>query len=310
MESAQNIKLRLQGVKNVGQITRAMEVVSATKMRKSQEAALRSRPYAHLALELLGKIAAGQGIESRFSQAREVKNTLLVIVTSDKGLAGSFNTQVLRKMDDFLKYDRPESLPDHNYKVLVVGKKGYAYAQRLRLQIVGTFYGSGDYISPEETQPIAEMITKGFVSGDWDRVVTASTHFRTTLKQDNLVRQILPLQITKIIETVRELVPEYGRYADTLEPREFTAERTEYLLEPSPTLILETLMPYLVKMQIYQLILEANASEHSARMVAMKNASENAAELASALQLSYNKVRQAGITRELIEIVSTQNALQ
>jgi len=311
MESLQSIKSRLKAIKNVGQITKAMEVVSATKMRRAQETALNSRPYALQALALLRKISVNTPLVMPLTETRFVLNTLVVVVTSDKGLAGSFNSQVLRAFENFLNTDDYGKNKDHAFHVAAVGKKAHMYALRRKFKLVKSFYGFGDFAKPEEIGPLSDFIVQGFVSATWDRVVTISTHFRTTLKQEVLKRQILPLDLSKIEEAVGEIIPEHGRYAEL--GRDLKASLNgapiEYIWEPSPEEALKTLMPHLVKMQIYHLVLEANASEHSARRIAMKAASDNAAELSGALSLSYNKARQAGITKELIEIVSTQTSL-
>lgn len=312
-----------------------MEVVSATKMRRAQELALNSRPYALSALEILARLSSSRlgrsgarALTSGLAVSRPVKNTLLVVISSDRGLAGSFNTQVFRSADSFIA-----ERADGGIQVMVIGKKARSWAEKKEgVKVAGQFSGWGDYAAPEEIEPLYRLVVDGFTAGQWDEVVTLSTHFRTTLKQEVLRRQILPVDSKKITETVNEIIPERGRYAQT-EPSTKSADKEsrpatlgtlnvagrdypsrfaaqeDYLLEPTPQKLIDFLIPHLVKMQIYHLVLEANASEHSARMVAMKNASDNAQELSSALQLAYNKARQANITKELIEIISTQNAL-
>ena len=327
MESPQHIKSRLKSVKNIGQITKAMEVVSATKMRRAQEVALRSRPYAFKALELLETLARVtqneelrmKNVELPLAEKREIKKTLLVVVTSDKGLAGAFNTQVFRTVEQFLAGERtPPGLPQgedqegsRTIEVVPVGKRAVSYFTRRNAKIVESFTGFGDYAMPEEIEPLANLLVTGFLEGSWDRVVTISTHFRSTLKQTPLARQVLPVEVEKIAETVKEIVPEHGRYSDSekLKPNTYNLKPVEYILEPSPEETLNALVPHLVTMQLYHVVLEANASEHSARMVAMKTASDNASDLADALTLEFNKARQAGITKEIIEITSTMNAL-
>jgi len=288
-----------------------MEVVSATKMRRAQEVALNSRSYAFKALEVLEKIVRNAPVEVPLMARRDVKKTLVVVVASDRGLAGSFNTQVFRAAEAFFAGDEHAADPRHAYAIAAVGKKATAYAQKKGFEFIRAFQGFGDYAKPEEIEPLAALIAEGYERGAWDRVVTVSTHFRTTLKQETLVRQILPTDAERIRETVREIVPEHGRYADIRAGAERRAalRETEYIFEPSPAEAIRLLVPQLVAMQLYHLVLEANASEHSARRVAMKNASDNADELGGSLLLEYNKARQAGITKEIIEITSTQNAL-
>ncbi len=316
MESPQHIKSRRLAVKNVGQITKAMEVVSATKMRRSQEVALRSRPYAFKALDLLMKFSHHADTNLPLGTKRPTRTTLLIVVASDRGLAGSFNASVSRALDTFIERDAHilAGVSEHSYKAIVVGKKAYVPVVKKNISVVKELYGYGDSVTLQDIEPLVTTVFEGYERGEWDRVVTVSTHFRTTLKQDTLVREILPIDPKKVEETVREIVPEYGRFslmqdAPQAHPASATDE-LEYILEPTPHALLEALVPHLLRMQIYHLLLEANASEHSARMVAMKTASDNANELSDDLLLVYNKARQALITKEIIEITSTQNALQ
>src|SRR3989344_1366885 len=311
------VKNRIKAVKNIGQITKAMEVVAATKMRKSQQVALNSRPYAFKALQLLSVLGQHAPIKTPLLQVlpvqarpgkRHIKKTLLVIVTSDRGLAGSFNSQVLRLADTFLR--SYQDTGNDRLKVVGIGKKAIAYANKKKLDLVDGFSGFGDFINPKETDPVAELSIKGFLNKDWDRVITISTHFRSTLKQEVLMRQVLPVDLEKIQNTINEIITEHGLYSEIRNSKfEIRNSSPDYIFEPSPRELIEGLVDHLVRMQVYHLVLEANASEHSARMVAMKTASDNAKELSGKLNLEYNKARQAGITKELIEITSAVNTL-
>ena len=306
------VKNRIKAVKNIGQITKAMEVVAATKMRKSQEVALKSRPYAFKALQLLSVLAKHAPIKTELMTSRTIKKTLLVIVTSDRGLAGSFNSQVLRLADSFLK--SYQEIGSDGLKVIAVGKKAISYAIKKKLDMIppaGGFSGFGDFIEPEETAGLADKVISGFLKGDYDRLMTISTHFISTLKQEVLIRQILPVDLERIEATIAEIVPEQGRYSEIKKAiTKNDNKELEYIFEPSPKELIKSLVDHLVRMEMYHLVLEANASEHSARMVAMKTASDNAKELSEKLNLEYNKARQAGITKELIEITSAVGTLQ
>ena len=324
------VKNRIKAVKNIGQITKAMEVGAATKMRKSQQVALNSRPYAFKALQLLSVLGRHAPVKTDLMRKRHIKKTLLVIVTSDRGLAGSFNSQVLRSADTFINSYKLENLKnlefasyhdrdmnttsdfDEKLKIIAVGKRAISYANKKKLLLAGEFSGFGDFINSKETDPVAELLIKGFLNKDWDRVITISTHFRSTLKQEVLIRQILPVDMGKIKKTLEEVIPEHGRFSEFKPNVEHSVsnKQVEYIFEPSPKELIEGLVDHLVRMQVYHLVLEANASEHSARMVAMKTASDNAKELSGNLNLEYNKARQAGITKELIEITSAVNTLQ
>ena len=313
MDSLQAIKSRLRAVKNIGQITKAMEVVSANKMRRAQEVAIASRPYAITALEILGRVAANAPIPTPLMTSRPVATTAVLVVSSDRGLAGSFNAAVFRKADEFLANDAEHrSRPGHRYVFVTVGRKATAYALKRGWNIAEKFEGFGDFALLEEVAPLADRLIAGFANGSWDRVIAVSTHFRSTLRQDTIVRQVLPTDMEKIRETVNELLPERGRYADLRENQNGNGRNgapIDFIFEPTPAEALAALVPHLVAMQIYHLLLEANASEHSARRVAMKSASDNADDLSGKLAIAYNKARQASITRELIEITSTRSAL-
>ena len=308
MESLQGIKSRLKAVKSVGQITKAMEVVSATKMRKAQEIALATRPYAFEALRLLAKLSRHVSDEMLYTKKRPVERTLLIVIASDKGLAGSFNAQVFRMADTFLTREQSEG---RFVGIIAVGKRAIQYAQRKGVEIVGEFSGFGDYATLVAVEPFVQRVTSTFEEGTYDQVIAISAHFRTALKQETLTRHILPIDASHIIETIREIVPAHGRFSGQTSfqiPTELDRE-IDYIFEPSAKEVFENLLPHLVRMQIFHIMLEANASEHSARRVAMKTASDNAEDLTESLSLIFNKARQANITRELIEITSTQNAL-
>lgn len=307
-ESLQNLKRRIGGVKNVNQITRAMELVAATKMRKSQELALNSRPYAYAALELLANLSSADGVSlPLLFEKREVKKTALVLVTSDKGLAGAFNANVLKAFDKFAAKEKTQ-----NAAYIAVGQKAANYLEK-KGKLRAKYTHVGDYTTVDEVQPLAELLVNGFLAGEWDRVIVFSMNFRSALLQEVVRRELFPIDVARLRETADELIPKTGRYAELRERGEFgilkNSKRAEYIIEPSPTEILECLGRHLVLMQIYHLVLEANASEHAARRTAMKSASDNASELAGELSLQYNKSRQASITREIIEITAGAEAL-
>ena len=318
MDSIHHIRTRLASVKNIGTITKAMEVVSATKMRRAQSLALASREYAFAALRALADLLA-YAPSSYLEQHPFIAGiegapptTLVVLIASDRGLAGAFNGSVARATDAFLTRDRakPRNITP-SYRLVVVGKKLTAYAQKTGLPIEHTFTNFGDYATAEEVAPLAALILDGYTEKKWNRVVVVSTHFKTTLSQVTVMRRILPMKLDWVKETAQELVPEHGKFSELRAAFENDAPAealTEYLFEPSPQAVLGSLLPHLLTMQLLHLVLEANASEHSARMVAMKNASTNSKELGESLNLSYNNARQALITKEMIEISSAQVA--
>lgn len=310
MSSLREVKKRIKSVRNTAQITKAMEAVSATKMRKSQEFALRARPYAIAGLDMLKNLIARTRTVPELLQSREVENRCLLVITSDKGLAGAFNFNVLKKAENWLNLRKKQK---ESFFLVTVGKKTKEYFERRGFSIHHHFTGFGDFSTLKQTMPVATLILNGFKNGQWDEVEAVYTNFRTTLKQEVVLRKILPVSASSIEEIVSGLIPERGRYSENpttsykLMP---TSYNYEYKFEPSPEVILNELVSQLLRMNIHHLILESNASEHSARMVAMKNASDNAGELIDNLTLDYNKLRQAGITRELIEITAGTEALR
>ncbi|HEY4526056.1 MAG TPA: ATP synthase F1 subunit gamma [Candidatus Paceibacterota bacterium] len=309
MDSLQNIKRRIKGIGNINQITKAMELVAATKMRRSQETALSSRPYAFAALDILATLSQLDGVTMpAILEQRPIEKKLVVLVTSDKGLCGSFNSAIIREFERFLKKSGI-SLKDPSYAFMAIGQKAGQYLERRTGNFAGKFTRVGDYTTLEQIQPVAQKVIAGFLNKEWDEVMVFSTQFRSALKQDVLTRKILPVSFENLKKTAQDIVPETGKFAELAREggtliNAAEEETKEYIIEPSPEIILNELGAHLVLMEIYHLILEANASEHAARRVAMKNASDNAESLAADLTLVYNKSRQASITKEIIEIVA------
>src|SRR3989344_2144852 len=309
MDSLQNIKRRIKGIGNINQITKAMELVAATKMRRSQETALSSRPYAFAALDILATLSQLDGVTMpAILEQRPIEKKLVVLVTSDKGLCGSFNSAIIRAFERFLKKSSI-SLKDPSYAFMAIGQKAGQYLERRTGNFAGKFTRVGDYTTLEQIQPVAQKVIAGFLNKEWDEVMVFSTQFRSALKQDVLTRKILPVSFENLKKTAQDIVPETGKFAELAREggtliNAAEEETKEYIIEPSPEIILNELGAHLVLMEINHLILEANASEHAARRVAMKNASDNAESLAADLTLVYNKSRQASITKEIIEIVA------
>lgn len=314
----------MRSVQNIGQITKAMELVAATKMRKAQELALNSRPYAYTALEILGVIArlgvGASGAEvvgmppllREKSPEEKTGRTAIMIVASDKGLAGSFNGSVFRK---FEQYVRANAIDPHDakYVFIAVGQKAKSYLEHRGITVAQSFTRVGDYTKMDQVAPISEALIDGYLGGQFDEVISFSTQFVTALRQDVLVRQLLPVSFEKIRESIEMLIPASGRYSQYLDLAALGDGKTapeDYLIEPSPREVLEELAATLLKIRVYHNILEANASEHSARRVAMKNASDNASELSTDLNIVYNKSRQAAITNQIIEVTSGAQALE
>jgi F-type H+-transporting ATPase subunit gamma len=320
MATLRTIRLRIKGTKNIKQITRAMEAVSAVKMRKSQQVALAARPFAIAALKMLKSVEAASGEAghlSPFLERRAVQNTLLIVVTSDKGLAGPFNANVLKKAEAFVKNTGT------SVKIATVGKKANEYfsrrlpaapdaAQAGGRRIADSFTGCGDIVELAEVEHVFNLVRESFEHKKADEVYIVYTNFLSAMKQEVVVRKLLPFSEEGLEEMVKGIVPEKGRFSEVqpqrspeVEPR----EAREYIFEPSPREIFDSILPALLKIQIYHAILEANASEHSSRMVAMRNATDNAGELIKAYTVTLNKARQAAINKELAEITGGSEAL-
>ncbi len=320
MESVQNLKKRLKSVGNIKKITKAMELVAATKMRKSQEIALASIPYALVALDLLANLSLLKIELPEILKQRKIRKSLFVLVASDKGLAGAFNSSLFRKFEQHMIRDKKKYEDEEKFFV-AVGEKSFTYLKRKNLPVLKKFVQVGDYTTIEQVKPLADFMTEGYFknpsagSGQakWDRIVIFSSHFKSALKQEPMMREILPISFESIKETIQEIIPQTGKFAELMKEQQvnFTSEKkvANYLIEPSPEVVLERLAKHLLFMQIYHIILEANASEHAARRMAMKTASDNASDLSDALGLQYNKSRQAGITNQIIEISAGAEAL-
>lgn len=283
MASQRDIRRRINAARNIKQITRAMQFVAASKLRRAQESTLAARPYAEKIDEVLADVAAVLGGEDHPLLAqRDEGKRLIVLITSDRGLAGPLNTNTIR----FTAREITEHQGD--LAVVTVGRKGRDAMRRARVPIEAHFAGFGDRPTFADVLPLARLLTDDFLSGDYARIELIYSRFISTLSQKPVLDDLLP--ITPASDTDQGIP---GR---------------QFLFEPKPATVLEQLLPRYVATRLYQAVLEARASEESSRMVAMKNATENAEELIDDLTLAYNKVRQANITREMIEIATGARA--
>ena len=286
MASTREIRRRIRSVANMSQITRAMEMVSAAKMRKAQQRVTASRPYSEQLRQIMSDLATQQPDPEQLAQfpllqTRPVRNVELIVVTPDRGLTGALNTNILRRGTRFILTEAGAPV-----QVIAAGKKARDYFVRTRQNVIAEFIGIGDNTTLDAVRPIADIAIDDFASGKVDAVYVVYSKFINTLVQRPEVMQILPV----------EPPPAHEGYAD-------------YIFEPTPADVLNDLLPRYVEIQLYQAILEGIASEHSARMVAMRSASDNAKEIQQELTLSYNKARQAQITREVSEIAAGANAM-
>ncbi|RJQ39688.1 MAG: ATP synthase F1 subunit gamma [Dehalococcoidia bacterium] len=284
MANIRLIRRQIRGVQNIAKITRAMEMIATSKMRRAQEAGLAGRPYAELITRVLSHLAALEetGREHHpLLERRPVKRVAILHITPDRGLCGGLHSSLNRNLASFiLEQKLPTSL-------IVVGRKGIDFARRNHLDIHAEFTHMSDRASLLDTLPISRIIMEDYVGGHCDQVFLAYAQFVSTTVQRPVMQQILPIE---------PAMPEAGVSPD-------------YIYEPGPTAVLSALLPRFVEMLVYHAVLEAIASEQSARVVAMRNATDNANELIQSLTLTYNKVRQESITTELLDIAGGAAAL-
>lgn len=303
--SLKSVKNKITSIDKTRQVTRAMEAVSAVKMRKSQEQALTARPYAHAALRILQGLSVTEDIANHpLGTRRPVRKSCLIVVTSDRGLAGNLNNAVLKRCMQML---HDNELSQKEADIITIGSRGRSFFEKRGYTIKGSYEKWGDAVTFDDITPIIETIEHGFREEEYDDVWVVYTNFVSTLTQEVYARRVLPITHENVTDVVAGITPETGKFSETQETP--SDETTTPIFEPSTEQVLETLIPALLRIQVYHSVLEANASEHSARMIAMKNASENAEELLKKLRLSYNKVRQAAITNEMIEIVGGMESL-
>ena len=291
MPSTRDIRRRIKSVKNTAQITKAMQMVASAKMRKAQLAALSGRPYANLMNEVLAAATQGAGeFTHPLMERREVRKRAVILISSDKGLCGGLNTNLLREATRLNK---------DTTVFICAGRKGAQWAARLKRELAAEF-GYKDIPAFSEARAISKFAQELFTSGQVDAVDVLYTNFVSTLVQKPELRPLLPiLQINKLEAGVA------GHGA--AEPMDGATR--EYLFEPGASEVLGGMLPHYVNYQVFQYLQESKASEQSARMVAMKNATDNAKQLIKDLTLEYNKLRQANITKELLEITSAAMAM-
>jgi len=307
--NSKEIRRRIKSTQSIAKITKAMELVSAAKMRKAQSQALASRPYSVLSAELLRNIAGKTGQANHPLLGRvidgKIKSSkiLAIVITSDKGLAGSLNSNVINKTVGVLREEGDKFSagggPASGWDFMTVGRKGADAVKRLGGNIIATFPAKDKNVTSNDSKPIAEIAMTEFIKGVYEKVFIVYPQFISTLVQKPNILQLLPFSTE-----VDAKPQEPARLND------FSRSGGEFLFEPSPDAVLENLVTRAIEFSIYQTLAEAAASEHSARMVAMRNANEAAGELIDDLSLSYNQARQAGITRELSEISAAKLAME
>ncbi len=299
MPSTRDIRRRIKSVKSTAQITKAMQLVAAAKMKKAQDQATNGRAYAELMNKILVSLkdSAEESTHSFFSEGRGSK-TLVLVITSDKGLCGALNTNLLKKVIS-TKFEGEVDF-------LTIGRKGAQGLARLRKSLVADF-PIKDPARSSELRPVGKFIKDSFFSGEYRRVLVAFNNFINTVTILPSIEQLLP--VNKVTLGGKRSHDATGLHGGT--PATAAAEAIpQYTFEPSPEVVFETILPQYVNYTLYQMLLEARASEHSSRMVAMKNATDNAKQMLKDLSLEYNKLRQAAITNELLEITTAKMALE
>ena len=292
MASTRDIRRRIKSVKNTRQITKAMELVAASKMKKAQAAALAGRPYAELMAKMLGAIADRvEEAQHPFLAKREIRTRGIILITSDKGLCGPLNSNVLKVVTDI-------KTPT---KYAVIGRKGTQFIARTHRDLLADF-PSNDRTSFADIKIVAEFMVKQFIEGVVDTVEVIWPRFRNTLVQAPTIMTLLPL--TSVKDIIADLRSDAGLAVTTATK----SADNPMLFEPDAASVLEAILPLYINRELFQHAIDAKASEHSARMVAMKTAKDNATKLLGELTLEYNKARQAGITQEILEIAAAQFA--
>ena len=290
MANLKEVRNRIASVSSTQQITKAMKMVSAAKLKRATNAIVQLRPYANKLKAILANLSASlEDASSPYTPVREPKKVLIVAVSSNRGLAGAFNMNVIKAVNQLISGTYASQYREGNVSIVAIGKKTQDYYEKRKYNVIGNNNELYQHLTFENTAKITESIMEAFKAGEYDKVELVYNQFKNAAVQFITTEQLLP--VAKVAD---DLV------ADT---------QTDYILEPSQEEIVTELIPKSIKIQLYKAVLDSHASEHGARMTAMDKATENAGDLLKALKLSYNQARQAAITTELTEIVSGAAAL-
>ncbi|MFA6275267.1 MAG: ATP synthase F1 subunit gamma [Pedobacter sp.] len=291
MANLKEVRIRISSVQSTQQITKAMKMVSAAKLKRATNAIVALRPYATKLKEILGNLSASlEGASSPFIQEREPNKVLIVVVSSNRGLAGAFNMNVIKTANILIAEKYSEQLKNGNVSIVSIGKKAQDFYEKRNYKVVGNNNEVYSALTFENVTKITDAIMAGFEKEEFDRVELVYNRFKNAAVQILTTEQLLPLPKTETNEAVK-------------------ASNVDYILEPNQEEIVTQLIPKSIKTQLYKAVLDSHASEHGARMTSMDKATENAGDLIKALKLAYNQARQAAITTELTEIVSGAAAL-
>lgn len=291
MANLKEVRTRIASVSSTQQITKAMKLVSATKLRRAQNAILQMRPYALKLNGILANLADSIDVDSLkvYFESREVKQVLIVVITSDRGLCGSFNANVIKSANRLIQHKYAAQYAAGNVTVLAIGKKGAEFFAKMKVKLNTTYRDSFHQLNAENGFGTGEYILQSFRKNEFDAVEIVYNQFKNAATQILSEEQFLPIDTTRLADSSKA--------------------KNDYIFEPSKEGILEDLIPRILKTQLYRAMLDSAASEHGARMVAMDKATDNAGELLKSLKLEYNRARQAAITKEISEIVGGAAAL-
>lgn len=294
MANLRDIRNRISSIENTQQITKAMKMVAAAKLRKAQQRIIATRPYAKKMRSVVSRLISGAGSDNPILRnPEEVDSVLMIVVGSDRGLCGGFNNNLFKLVEKSINEDYAEFQNAGKLDLITIGRKADAYFKKREYKVVDSYVGFFDDLNYEITSSIMSETTDKFIKGDYDKVLVAFNEFKSVISQNRLVDEILPLK-TKQFE----------------EESSSNLNEIDYIYEPDGQAILNELLPVHLNMQLWRAVLESNASEQGARMTAMDNATENAKELKRDLKLKYNQARQSAITTEISEIVSGAAALE
>jgi F-type H+-transporting ATPase subunit gamma len=297
MANLRDIRNRISSIENTQQITKAMKMVAAAKLRKAQQRMVATRPYAKKMQSVVGRLVSGAGADNELLRVPDETDTILMIVVgSDKGLCGGFNNNLFKVVEKSIEDHYEEYNVSGKLHLVTVGRKAEAYFKKRNYNVIEWHSGFFDNLTYESTSDIMEMATAKFADGTYDKVLLAFNEFKSVIVQNRLIEEVLPVDAQKL--------------SDPDENGANNHQVIDYIYEPDASTILDEILPVYLNVQLWRAVLESNASEQGARMAAMDNATENAKELKDELKLKYNQARQSAITTEISEIVSGAAALE
>ncbi|MDZ7659808.1 ATP synthase F1 subunit gamma [Fodinibius sp.] len=293
MANLRDIRNRIESIKNTQQITRAMKMVAAAKLRKAQDRIIETRPYASKMKEVVGRLVENSSEDNVLLRTPEsTDNVLIIVVGSDRGLCGAFNNNLFKAIENTISEEYSEYHESGNLSLMCIGRQAIKYFGKRKYNIVAEYPGFWDDIVFNKATEIMKSVVNDFKSGTFDEVKVAYNEFKSVIAQNRLIESVLPIDSSTLVDEEEDI------------------SSTEYIFEPDVESILQKLLPLHLNLQLWRAILESNAAEQGARMTAMDNATENAQEMKEDLQLEYNRARQSAITTEISEIISGAQALE